>query len=154
MKKITLTKKKFAIVDDNDFESINKYKWCFSGRNYAIRRVGNSRKNTKIILMHRQIMSVPKGMITDHINGNGLDNRRINLRICTNIQNLQNQSLRSDNTSGYKGVCWDKKRNAFMSYINISGVRKYLGRFKSIIDAKNAYNSTASEYFGEYAKLN
>ena len=94
-KKIELSKGKCALVDNEDYERLMQYKWCASKTKigyYSIRKDYTSGKQ-KTILMHRIIMDCPKGMIVDHINHNALDNRKENLRICTNSQNLMNQRV-------------------------------------------------------------
>lgn len=105
MKKIKLTQGKYAIVDDEDFEWLNQWKWCYC--KYVIRDIILNKKN-KRIYMHRLIMNTPEKMQTDHINGNKLDNRRNNLRICTQSQNNMNRKISKLNTSGYRGIYWDK----------------------------------------------
>ena len=118
MKKITLTQGKEAIVDDDDYEMLMEYKWCAQKRITGIFYVARSTpkdssgKQKILLLMHREITNAPKGMEVDHINGNPLDNRKENLRICTNQQNAMNRGKRSDNTSGYKGVSYKKKKSS------------------------------------------
>jgi hypothetical protein len=101
MKKIQLTKNKYALVDDEDYEELNKYNWYYSYQGYAVRT--NHRLN-KCIYMHRIIMNPLDYKQVDHINHNKLDNRKENLRICDRFQNLQNSKIRLDNKSGIKGV--------------------------------------------------
>ena len=148
MKKIKLSRGKYTIVDDEDFEWLNRWKWSYNSLGYA--RMG---QNYKTILMHRLIMNTPHGMETDHINGNGLDNRRSNLRICTRSQNKMNTCLSSKNTSGYKGVCWNKNSKKWRAEIEYKK-SICLGYFDNKIDAAKAYNQKAKELFGEFAKLN
>lgn len=140
---IKLTRDRVAIVDDELFEDINKYLWCFNGL-YASR--GNN------IYMHRVIMSAPKGVLVDHINGNGLDNRRENLRLCTHAQNLQNQKRKKNNTSGIKGVSWCSKSRKWDARIRLNMKQFYLGKFSSKEDAANAYAQAALKYHGEFAR--
>src|SRR3990167_1658988 len=111
MKIIKLNKGKFAFVDDENLEWLNQWKWFYSKNGYAVRNVyvkGSGRKNQKTatILMHRVINNTPDGFITDHINRNRLDNRRENLRTVNESFNVINSPVRSDNSSGTKGVCW------------------------------------------------
>lgn len=147
MKKIPLTQGKFAIVDDVDYERLSKFKWyCHCG--YA-RRMGDG----KAIHMHREILSPPDGFIIDHANGNRLDNRRENIRICTFAQNTQNAERRSDNSSGYKGVSWHTNKK-WRTQIIVNGKVTHVGMFSNIIDAARAYNEAAIKYYGEFAKLN
>ena len=106
MKKIPLSQGQFSLVDDEDFDILSKFKWYYSkGRNtnYAI-----AANNRKLIRMHRLIMNPKKGFVIDHINGDGLDNRRENLRICSYSHNSMNSALKKGNKSGIKGVFWSK----------------------------------------------
>lgn len=147
MKEIKLTKGKTAVVDDCDFEELNSKKWHYTSSGYAARR---SWPDNKIVLMHRQIMSTPKGMDTDHKNQNKLDNRRDNLRIGTRSQNNMNQTKQRHNTSGFKGVMWQKSKSLWVARVGLV----YAGKFKNKEDAARAYDKKAKELFGEFAKLN
>ena len=95
-------------------------------------------------------METPKGMDTDHINGNTLDNRRCNLRVCTRERNTGNQKPLRGITSKFKGVCWVKARSKWR--VAISG--KFIGEYISELDAAKAYNEAAKKHFGEFARLN
>ncbi len=154
MKYILLGQNKSAIVDDSDFNWLNQWKWHYGGRRYAVRSVySKSKKGTgKIIYMHRKIMKVRDKKQIDHINNDGLDNRKINLRICTSSQNSQNRN--SYNKIGLKGVYGVKKRNGFISVICHNNKRLYLGYFLNKYKAAYAYNQAAIKYFGEFANIN
>lgn len=144
-------KDKFAIVDDEDFEKVNQLKWCLDKR-YARHNI-----NTPVyshLLMHRFVINVPKGMETDHINGNRLDNRKSNLRIVTHQQNLWNTRKSINLSSMYKGVCFKKDHKKYKARITYNYRVYELGYFDKEEDAAIAYNQAAKEYFGEYAKLN
>jgi len=158
MKKIPLTKGKFAFVDDEDFESLNKWKWAYSSLGYAKRTeyLGGGRKNQKSrgFYMHRVILKTPKGFETDHINRNGIDNRKCNLRIVTRQQNGCNRALQPNNTSGYRGVTWHKDRKKWMAQIKAKRKHYYLGLFNNKKDAARAYNSAAIRHFGKFAEIN
>src|SRR5437879_4118875 len=109
MKKIPLTQGQFAIVDDADFLELSQFSWYAQKQRhgfYAVRCIRDEKGNQRTILMHREIMRTQDGFDTDHINNDKLDNRRENLRICTASQNMQNKDIRSDSTSGFKGVSW------------------------------------------------
>ena len=95
--------------------------------------------------------AMPDGEI-DHINGDRRDNRILNLRLATPSQNQANKLMRSDNTSGVKGVTWDKSRRKWMASIHLNGCRIGLGRFEDIHAAADAYSAAAKEMFGEYAR--
>jgi len=104
--------------------------------------------------MHRFLMQPPPGMQIDHINGDGLDNRRCNLRLATNTQNRRNGKAHSDGTSRFKGVCWDKFRGRWRADITFENRSIHLGRFHSETDAAIAYDAAARDLFGEFARLN
>lgn len=146
MKKIRLTKGLEAIVDDDMFEELNQWKWyARKGRHtwYASRKVmeklpNGKWKHKKLVHMHREVNKTPKSLITDHINGNGLDNRRENLRSATNSQNMLNSKVRSDNSSGHRGIAWHKQRKAWRVYISDGGKQRHIGIYKEFEDAVKA----------------
>lgn len=154
-KLIPLTRGKFAVVDDSDFEEINQWKWCFvpsrEGTGYAFRSKGKG-GTWESFLMHRVIMKPPKSMMIDHINHDGIDNRRENLRIVTNSQNQSNVGLISTNTTGFRGVRFHK--NGWEASLKFNTTFIYLGRFKSAEDAARAYDSKILELHGELAFTN
>ncbi|MFH1739786.1 MAG: AP2 domain-containing protein [bacterium] len=157
MKEIQLTHGKVAMVDDEDFESLNQHKWHTADRGmwfYARRTITMESGRRIKVLMHRQIIQTPAGMDTDHIDGNGLNNQRENLRNCTRSQNQWNSRINANNTSGAKGVSWYKSRNVWVSHIGVNGKRKTLGYFADTKTAALAYDNAAREYFGEFAKTN
>ncbi len=161
-KLLPLSQNKFAIVDAEDYDRLNKYKWCVSRTphtNYAMRRtkgkrVKGKRVKRKTIMMHRFILGAPRGLVVDHINHNGLDNRKKNLRLCTRAENNRNRRSFNNKSSKYKGVSWDKQRKLFLACIRCNGKYYNLGRFKSEITAAKAYDKKAKELFGEFACLN
>lgn len=149
-KLIKLTKNLETIVDDDDFESLNKFKWyslhCQYGY-YAARSPYTKGNGQKTLLMHKVIMGDHDSFDIDHINGNKLDNRRENLRIVTRSQNMFNTPIRNvKKTSKYKGVV--KKKNRWLSYIMIDYKQKFLGSYKEEKDAAMAYNKAVKEHFG------
>ena len=155
MKKIELTKGKVALVDDDDFDELSKHKWCVSkdGNNfYAIRSIKIDGKK-RTVKMHRVIMQTPKGMDTDHIDHDGLDNRKENLRICTHTENLMNTGKYKNNVSGYKGVSWDNSRSKWKSQIKFNKKIIILGRFTDKEEAYKAYCEAAKKYHGEFNNL-
>ncbi len=128
-----------------------------AGRLY-VKTFKEKRENRVInILIHRAIAArivgndIPSNLDVDHINGNALDNRRLNLRVCTRSQNLQNTMKRKRNSSGFKGVCWHKGANKYMATINHNKVSHYLGLFETAEKAHAAYVAAARELNGEFA---
>src|SRR3990167_8684300 len=124
MKKIELTKGQYALVDDKDFKVLSQHKWHCSFYGYAARR-----DSGKIVYMHSVILPAQEGMRVDHINRNSLDNRRENLRVCTHRQNLWNRPKSENNTSGFKGVSWEKRRNKWRASICKNYKQYSLGEF-------------------------
>lgn len=156
MKKIELKPGVYTKMDDESYELIKDKKlYYFSGKwgnpyCTVVIRVDGKRK---VIPLHRIITSCPKHMIVDHINGNGLDNRLENLRVCTKAQNMSNQKIHKNNKSGYKGVV-RLKENTWEAKINSNKVRIHLGKFSSPQDAAMAYDKAARIYHGEFAITN
>lgn len=153
MKKIELTKGKFAIVDDEDFDFLNQWEWCYTSSGYAMRTVKIDGKD-QFILMHRLINGTPKGMYTDHKNGDGLDNRKINLRNATNSNNQMNRINLPGGTSAYRGVSWASKARKWKSAIKLNQKSINLGYFDDESEAAKAYNDAAEKYHGVFARLN
>lgn len=154
MKQIPLTQGKFALVDDEDFEYLNQWKWHYLKVGYAARSVKKDNKKT-YIYMHREINETVVGRHTDHINNDKLDNRRHNLRSATKGQNMANVGKRAHGASSrYKGVSLDKRNRRWFSRICIGNNKIYLGRFSTEIEAAQSYNDAATKYHGEYALLN
>lgn len=147
MKQIPLSQGKFALVDDDMYETINKRPWQLSTKGYAVNR---SRGVTTH--MHRLVLPPPDGMFIDHIDGDKLNNQRSNLRVCTNQQNHANRGLNKNNTSGYKGVIVNGSK--WEARIKFNYKTLHLGSFSDIIDAAQMYNAKAKELFGEFARLN
>lgn len=145
MQFIPLTKGSVAIVDDEDFEELNKYNWYCSG-GYAVR--GCPRKKH----MSRIVSNAPEGFEVDHINHDKLDNRKKNLRICTTQQNRWNRIAYRCNTSGYKGVY--KEGNKWSAKIRYNNVLMNIGFFSIKEEAAKAYNKKAQELFGNFAYIN
>lgn len=153
MYRIPLSKGKYAIVDREIFDKLSKRKWHFNGR-YAARHIkGNNRK---LLLMHRVILETSKGLETDHINGDKLDNRRSNLRECTVSQNAMNKKVNLSSSSGYKGVQSFKEGSGkkWRVQIILNNKKIELGYFNDKEEAALAYNEAAKKYFGEFACLN
>ena len=141
--------KGLAIVDAEDYDKVVGYHWCEKS-NGAIQR-SDGRFLSHIIL---DFYFVDYDELVDHANRMKWDNRKKNLRICNHSQNLSNQKIRSDNTSGYKGVSWDKERMKWETRISTQGRSKFLGRYLTKEEAAQAYNEAALKYYGEFALLN
>lgn len=142
-----------ALVDDEDFEYLNQFRWnAHKGRNtfYAVRQLTVDGKKTAQ-LMHGEVM---KGKCIDHIDGNGLNNQKSNLRFCTLSENQMNKRKRYNCTSIYKGVYFNKRAKKWLARIGINGKDIHLGLFASEVDAARAYNAKAIELFCEFANLN
>lgn len=153
MKEIQLSKGKIAIVDDNCAIEILERNWHYHNRGYAGTNVIKNGKRG-IILMHRVIMDAPKGVEVDHVNGNKLDNRKENLRLCTHAQNMQNKKIYKSNIQGFKGLTFIKGTGNIRARINKNGKEINLGMFATAEEAAKAYNEAAIKYFGEFANLN
>lgn len=149
MKKIILTKGKVALVDDEDFEYLNHWKWqANKSKNtwYAIKSHGGK--------MHQLIINIPNGFEIDHKDRNGLNNQKSNLRIATRAQNNANQILRSDNRSGLKSVCWHKRIKKWQVRLQVNGKRFHLGYFNDKNEAAKIYNTKAKELLGDFVFIN
>ncbi len=152
-KLIPLSQNKFAIVNDEDFEWLNQWKWyALSGgyklTYYAVRHLPQN--HSKHIHMHRLILDAPSGKLVDHINGNGLDNRRENLRLVTGSLNQHNRiKLNNNKTSKYKGVRWHKRDKKWIAQIVFNGKQKYLGSFDSEFEASLKYQKVKENILNE-----
>lgn len=155
-KQIQLSKGKYTIVDDEDFEYLNQWKWCVNSAGYAVRTVNfktsSGKKTTTTIRMHRVILKPLPGMQVDHIDNDKLNNQKSNLRECTNEENGRNKGLPNTNSSGFKGV--EKRNRRWRAAIKVSQRKIHLGFFSCPIEAARAYNAAALKYHGEFAKLN
>jgi hypothetical protein len=152
MKRIELTQGKYATVDDVDYEKVSQHKWWAQQSNlsdhlwYAMTKI-----DTQVVSLHRFLMECPKGEV-DHKDGDGLNNRRANLREVTKTQQRMNQKRFKNNQSGFKGVRWEA--NKWRARIGVNNKHIHLGRFENKLDAAKAYNDAAQKYFGQYARLN
>ena len=176
VKHIPLTRGRVAIVDDEDYDWLSKFNWSAkprrcskysrpppnSRRKFYATRI-SSRKDIRdgkphLILMHRVIAATPEGLVTDHINGDTLDNRRENLRICTPSQNAANKrGVRC--SSSYKGVIPNpdkrcKRSERWRAQIQHNRKHILIGYFASQVEAAEAYDAKAKELFGEFARIN
>ena len=165
MKRIKLTQNQYALVDDGDYAELNQWKWQahynpHTKSYYTVRTTLAKNGKRKQIGMHRIILNAPKNMQVDHINHNTLDNRKQNLRLCTQSQNQMNQARHKKTLSKYKGVDlaeWKYKNKVYQYWrarIQINGKPILLGLFKSEIQASRGYDKAAKELFGEFAFIN
>lgn len=155
MKLIPLTQGKFAQVDDEDFEELNKYKWYAwkKGNTFYAARNTHTNKKWTMALMHRTILNIPPKMVCDHIDGNGLNNQKENLRITTRQQNVRNHiHANRDNKLGIKGVYFDERRKKFVAKIMFNGKKIFLGHFNVSGDADDIYRTAEKKYYGEFAR--
>jgi HNH endonuclease/AP2 domain len=149
-------------MDVEDVPLVAGFNWCASisrrrdGSIRAVYAMRNNYSNGKRVgvLMHRVIIAAPVDLQVDHIDGNGLNNRRANMRLATRAENNQNCRSRVGSSSKYLGVCWHKRAKRWKAQIMIDGVNKYLGLFTCEIAAARAYDAEATIHHGEYARLN
>ena len=134
-----------TLIDLEDIDKVKNLRWCLNGNGYVLH---GTRKNK--VFLHRLLTNCPDDMIVDHINRNPLDNRKNNLRIVNNQQNSMNKGAQKRNTSGHKGVSWDKSRNKWYTYITVNYKLINLGRFSILEDAIEARKKAEIKYFGEY----
>lgn len=144
-----------ALFDEAAWPLLSEHRWFARPKppwtTYVITKVGPSRRQ---VLMHRLILGAQAGQRVDHINHNGLDNRRANLRFATPAQNAANSRPWRNNTSGYRGVSWRKDKNIWSAQIQVDGRLRHLGFFLDAWSAAQAYNEAAREAWGEFAVLN
>jgi hypothetical protein len=161
-REIALTRGKVAIVDDEDFAFLAQWKWYahFDGSNWYARRnetiAWGSRATHKqrAVTMHRALLQPPNGTQIDHISGDGLDNRRANLRVCSARGNQCNKRAHRGSSSRFKGVSWAKRQRRWAAGLTLHGRRLHLGYFLEEEAAARAYDSAAKEHHGEFARLN
>ena len=159
MKRIPLTQGQFALVDDEDYEKLSQYKWHArwnktSNTFYADRHTRKSDGRRTKIQMHREIMDASPGLDVDHIDHNGLNNTKSNLRLITHRQNSYGNIRHKRGSSRFKGVNWDKQHQQWRAQIYVNKRKVNLGTFNSEIDAACAYDAAAAKHFGEYGTYN
>jgi len=166
MKEIHLSAGKVSLIDDEDFEKVNQFKWSFFSHKttpgYAGRSIlvghrdlnkpkGDSKNQIfKNVSLHRFILNAPEGCHIDHINGDTLDNRRSNLRIVNKSQNAMNSKLRKDNTSGHKGVNWNKIHRRWIARVKVGGKEIFSKSYKTFEEAVEGREKAVKKYHGEY----
>ena len=139
---------KSFLFDASDFDFVSSHKWSIENSGYV-----HSMDKEKHIRLHNCLLGSP-GYVVDYINGDRTDNRRCNLRVCTSKENVRNSKLSANNSSGYKGVSYDKRRKKYSSSISVDYRNHFLGYFDNPEDAARKYDEAAIRYFGEYARLN
>jgi len=149
--KFSIAKGKTTLIDKSDYDMVSKYRWNYNNGAVCTNiKVGERRTTMKL---HRYLLGLKKGYgIVDHINGNPLDNRRSNLRLCNNAQNKSNADKHIDNKSGYKGVSWAKHAGKWQATIGANNKQYYLGLYDDPKEAYKAYVEAAKKYHKEYAK--
>lgn len=150
MKKIPLTRGKYALVDDEDYPMLSKYKWCADSKGYAVRR---EKGTNRTVSMHRQLAAPPKGMEVDHKNGNKSDNQRENLRVCTRAQNARNCKS-PGGSSRFRGVSWNRSLVLWDSYIHYKNKKLHIEWCRSEEDAAVYHDVAAQLFHGPFARLN
>lgn len=143
------------IVDNADAPNVERFKWGVmktAGRFY-IRRYERVGDKYKVVLLHRELLCAKVGAVVDHINGDTLDNRRTNLRLCTYAENSRNAKLSKANKSGYKGVSWNNCLGYWQAKICVNWHQIHLGWFKRPEDAYLAYCKAANKYHKDFARL-
>jgi hypothetical protein len=154
-----MTQPRYAKVDSADYYRLKKYEWVAQkiGRRCYARRymAGGKESRGTIVYLHQEIIDVPKGMVIDHINHDGMDDRSANLRAATLAQNMRNRKKISRSCSSkYKGIHWFKRYRKWSASIRYENKRIFLGYFENEIDAAKAYDAAALKYHKEFAVLN
>jgi hypothetical protein len=140
-----------ATIDAEDAESVGQHNWCL-GNGYVVTFLPRVNGKQKTLRLHRLVMGEPEGKMVDHRNGNPLENRKAFLRPATNAQNQYNQGIPSHNTSGHKGVGWNKACKKWQARIKHEGKQIHLGLFTDLEEASKAYREAALKYHGEFAR--
>jgi hypothetical protein len=154
LKRIKLTHKKVALVDDDWYPYLSQFRWQArydrtTGKWYAARQL-----DRRFIYMHREILNAPDGLYADHRNGQSLDNRQKNLRLATSAQNAWNRDKYKNNTTGYKGVTCDKGRRKWRAQLTVHGKHMHLGWYDDPGEAALAYDQAARKYHGPFGCTN
>lgn len=157
MREIQLTRNQVALIDDEDFDLINQHKWFSVSprqKNYRHTWYAACKIQGRHVTMHNLLLNPPKGSVADHIDHNGLNNRRTNIRISTTRENSWNTNKHKNCTSKFKGVSWNKEKSKWQARICINGRETHLGWFHDEVLAANTYDFVACQFFGDFAKLN
>ena len=135
-----------ALIDLSDIEKVGKHRWYASAKGYV--------KSQDNLRLHRLVMDAPDGYLVDHVNRIPLDNRKSNLRLCTPAENSRNVGVSQSNSTGFKGVYFEKLNNKYRARIKYNGKRVSLGCYENAVDAAIAYDKKAIELFGDFAYTN
>ena len=152
---IPLTKGNEAVIDASDLPLVKDFNWCTNvgaSRSIYAARADCSSGKQRIVYLHRVLMGDPDGMVVDHIDGNGLNNRRSNLRLATRAENNRNQRLSRANSTGIKGVSWNEQAGRWRAMIGLGGKLKFLGNFDSQEAARAAYKTASEKNHGEFGR--
>ena len=149
---IPVTRRKFAVVDGGDYYRLSRFRWhaVFNSKTFYAARI----ERGKTIKMHREIMGAPKDLVVDHVDRDGLNNRRGNLRLCSEAENSRNTGSNARAISRYKGVHWHRRMGKWVAAIQYEKQVNHLGYFGDEVEAAESYDKKAREFFGEYGYLN
>ncbi len=157
MKEVSLTQGYVALVDDGDYDWAMQYKWqvrrCGT-KLYASRCTPGNPSERRTLYMHRELLNPIRGILCDHVDGDGLNNQRENLRAATRSQNGANAGMRPNNTSGFKGVGWQSRLGKWRARLKIGRRSLHLGLFDNPMDAARLHDRRARELFGAFAQVN
>lgn len=153
MKYLKLTTGEQSLVDDDIFDFVNQWSWR-KGSGYSVQRGERINGKFRTVYLHRVIMNAQKGLEVDHINGNVLDNRVSNLRVCTHAQNMANYRPGKSSASGFRGVHQRKPGEKWTAHVSVQEKAVHLGNFDSPHQAAMAYDLWAKDIYGDFAKLN
>lgn len=142
---------RYTLVDNEDYGWLRQWKWRLSSDGYAVRSQRIRGEKTLLIYMHRLVNKTPKGKLTDHKNGNRLDNRKDNLRACGHTQNMWNNNSKVKAKSGVRGVLWDEARKKWHVTLRKKGQLLHFGSYRTIQEAKRARREAELTVLGEYA---
>lgn len=153
-REIKISDGSYVLIDEDDYERVGKWKWSANGNGYAVRNERYAPKKYRKQYLHRFIIGAKKGQIVDHINGNTLDNRKSNLRICDLKGNARNSRGKGGRYSKYKGVTLDKVSRKWVAQIGVDGKNINLGQFETELEAAKTYNEAALKLHGDFAYIN
>lgn len=154
MKKLKLSNGMYSLLDDQDYLWASEYRWMGRPYHSGWRVCREESRTGKTIYLHREITKAPTGLEVDHVDGNGLNNTRTNLRVCTHSENGKNRRVNQNSKSGYKGVVWREHAGKWQANITVDKKRIYLGYHDTPEQAAQAYDLASKQYHGDFAHLN